>query len=95
MQPRLPLPSAMSLDLPLIPDVPAGQNTSAPLDYSAAMYSTLVPNSTAMPGVGDNYNLEAQPNSEVSSTQSIGARLSTFLNLNSTSIKAVQANSSD
>lgn len=64
-QSRLALPTAMSLDLPLIPDVPAEPTSTGPMDYPNTMYPNPVPNSTAMPAIGENYHLQAQPNSEV------------------------------
>ena len=63
-RPSLPLPSAMSLDLPLIPEVPAQPTATAPGGYSNGMYALSVPNSTAMPAIGDSYN-DMQPNSAV------------------------------
>lgn len=51
-QPNIPLPSAMSLDLPLIPDVPAEQAGPSPFSQ-AAPYS--IPNPTSMPPIGNNY----------------------------------------
>ena len=58
-QQNIPLPSAMSLDLPLIPDVPAEQAGPTPFSQ-AAPYS--ISNGNAMPHIGNTYQI---PTSEV------------------------------
>lgn len=81
MQPKLDLPSAMSLDLPLIPDILPEQPRNAPLNHGDISYPSLLPDNHTMPMIGNrdlsnndmpaigmNYSYSAQPSTEVISS---------------------------